>query len=166
MDQENKNGDQGKGRIPHDHNRDYDVEKDSIYPECNAIKEYANEYGCHFGFDFHSPWHIGEQNDEIFIVQNSHKKLDKLNKFAEIFEQSITEKSIRYDRKNDYPFETGWNMGGPQFALYMTNRPENDIAFSLENTYFGKIGNEVNEEKLLELGRCFAKALKRYIEEK
>ena len=31
-------GDQGKFRAPLDHNRDYDTDKESIYPECDAIK--------------------------------------------------------------------------------------------------------------------------------
>ncbi len=158
-------GDQGKNRAPYDHNRDYDTEKDSIYPECNAIKEYANENGCHFGFDFHSPWHISGVNDNVFIVQNSIEKLDKLNRFGEVFEETITENSLRYEHKNDYPFGTGWNKGGTQFSSYMKKRAENIIAFSLETAYFGTKENKVNNDKLLELGRCFANALKKYIAE-
>ena len=158
-------GDQGKSRAPHDHNRDYNLEKESVYPECDAIKEYVSKNGCHFGFDFHSPWHFLGVNDTVFIVQNSFEKLDKLNRFGEIFEKSINEKSLRYEHKNDYPFGTGWNLGGTQFAIYMMKRKENDIAFSLETPYFGTQKNKVTEEKLLQLGKCFAKALKQYIEE-
>lgn len=154
-------GDQGKSRAPHDHNRDYDIE--SIYPECKTIKEYAKSNGCHYGFDFHSPWHISKENDTVFIVQNSKEKLDKLNKFGKILEQSISDTSIRYEHKNDYPPETGWNKGGPQFASFMTKRNENEIAFTLETAYFGTKTNKVNQEKLLELGRCFAIALSKYI---
>ena len=73
-----------------------------FYREMNAFKkEYAEKNGCHFGFDFHSPWHIGDQNDTVFIVQNRTEKLDKLNRFGEIFEESITEKSLKYEHKND-----------------------------------------------------------------
>ncbi len=158
-------GDQGKNRVPHDHNRDYDTHKESIYPECDAIKEYAKANGCHYGFDFHSPWHIGEQNDNVFIVQNSIEKLDKLNRFGEIFDNSITEKSLKYEHKNDFPFKTDWNIDGAQFANYMTSKVENELAFTLETAYFGKPENKVDENKLLELGRCFAKALKKYIKE-
>ncbi len=158
-------GDQGKNRAPHDHNRDYDSEKESIYPECNAIKEYANKKGCHFGFDFHSPWHISGVNDTVFIVQNSIEKADKLNRFGEIFEESISETSLKYEHKNDYPFGTGWNKEGKQFANYMKKREENNIAFTLETAYFGTKENKVNNDKLLELGRCFAKTLKKYIAE-
>lgn len=156
-------GDQGKGRDPHDHNRDYPVDTDSIYPECAAIKAYADQNGCHYGFDFHSPWHKGNENDNIFIVQNSIEKLPKLNRFGELFQNAITENSMQYESKNDYPPEFGWNLGGAQFANYMRKLEENEIAFSLETAYFGTEENKVSEERLLELGRCFANALRAYI---
>ena len=47
----------------------------------------------------------------------------------------------------------------------MKDRQENNIAFTLETAYFGTAENKVSEERLLELGRCFAKALKEYIKE-
>ncbi len=156
-------GDQGKSRAPHDHNRDYDTEKASIYPECAAIKEYAEENGCTFGFDFHSPWHKGGQNDKVFIVQNCVEKLPRLNRFGELLEESITEKSLKYEHKNDFPPETDWNHVGAQFANFMRQRAENDLAFTLETAYFGTENNKVSEENLLELGRCFARALKKYM---
>ena len=157
-------GDQGKSRTPHDHNRDYSYEVEAIYPECAAIQEYAEENGCHYGFDFHSPWHISGENDTVFIVQNSVKKLDRLNRFAEIFEDSITLNSLQYKHENDHPVNVGWNIGGAQFANYMTQRPENNIAFTLETAYFGTSDNKISPEKLFELGHCFARALKKYIE--
>ena len=157
-------GDQGKSRAPHDHNRDYSYDEESIYPECNAIKEYAKVNGCNYGFDFHSPWHKGDVNDTVFIVQNRIEKLDKLNKFGEIFEESITENSFKYEHKNDYPPNTGWNECGAQFSNYMSNRAENEVAFTLETAYFGTSDNKVSPDKLLQLGHCFAKALGKYIE--
>lgn len=159
-------GDQGKSRAPHDHNRDYSIEENSIYPECAAIKEYANINGCNYGIDFHSPWHNSNEHDTVFIVQNSIKKLNKLNKIGEIFEHSIIDGSLKYEHKNDYPPETLWNKSGPQFSVYMSNREENEFAFSLETTYFGTHENKVGGEKLRLLGHSFAKALKTYIEKK
>lgn len=157
-------GDQGKSRSPHDHNRDYSCDEGFIYPECDAIRKYMEQNGCHFGFDFHSPWHISKENDNVFIVQSSVEKLDRLNRFGELFESSITPDSLKYEHKNDYPPETGWNKGSTQFASFANKREENNIAFSLETTYFGTADSKVNEEKLIELGRCFTKALKKYME--
>ena len=59
----------------------------------------------------------------------------------------------------------GWNKSGAQFSNYMTKRKENNIAFTLETPYFGSKENKVNNDKLLELGQCFAMALKKYIKE-
>ena len=156
-------GDQGKGRDPRDHNRDYDAQQPCIYPECAAIKTYALENGCHYGFDFHSPWHKGNENDNVFIVQNSIPKLPKLNRFAQLLEDSMTEKAMRYWAKNDYPPQYDWNFDGPQFGNFMTKLPENQVAFTLETAYFGTEANKVSQENLLELGRCFVSALKAYI---
>lgn len=158
-------GDQGKARQPHDHNRDYDAQgkHDSIYPECMAIMDYARKNGCWFGFDFHSPWHIGNKNDNAFIVQNSIEKLPRLNRFGKLLEESMTGDSFKYEHKNDYPPETGWNNAGNQFAIFMTERAEDDIAFTLETAYFDTAENRADNKSLTELGRCFAAALKKYI---
>ena len=40
--------------------------------------------------------------------------------------------------------------------------PENEVAFTLETAYFGTEENKVSAERLTELGRCFAKTIKRY----
>ena len=155
-------GDQGKARKPHDHNRDYSPEE-SIYPETAAIKAYANEYGCHYGFDFHSPWHKSGENDNIFIVRNSIEKQDRADRFSKIFENQITAGSMNYKAENDHPPMTGWNQPSSNFGFTMNHRPECEIAHSLESAYFGTAENKVSEGRLIELGRCYARAIKEYI---
>ncbi len=155
-------GDQGKSRSPHDHNRDY-LGDDSIYPETFAIQEYADKNGINYGFDFHSPWHKSGENDNIFIVRNSIEKLDRTEKFSKIFEEEITENSMKYFSKNDHQPMTGWNQPSPNFGFTMINRSECDIAFTLETAYFGNEDNKVSEERMIELGKCYARAIKLYI---
>jgi len=158
-------GDQGKERTPHDHNRDYPKDGGtSIYNECAAIREYADRNGCAFGFDFHSPWHKSGQNDHLFIVQNSTEKLDILNRFGEMLEKNISDKALKYYHKNDYAPNTGWNQTSPNFGQYMTIRPDNILGFSFETTYFGENNNIVSQEKLVETGKCFAKTIKEFME--
>lgn len=154
-------GDQGKSRAPYDHNRDYGADVASIYPECAAIRKYAESHGCVYGFDFHSPWHLGNENDEVFIVQKNPPKLPALNRFGELFEEECRkdETALQYRHANDYPPDTGWNVGKTQCGALMTYRPENKLAFTLETTYFGKEGNKVSQENMLAMGRCFARAL-------
>ena len=150
-------GDQGKSRKPHDHNRDYI--DNPIYPEVYAIKKYAEEYGCNYAFDFHSPWHKGDENDTIFIVRNCIEKNDRFEQFADILESAITENSMDYKKSNDHPPLTGWNQPSTSFAYTMCTKPECDIAFTLENTYFGTSQNKTSPKRLFELGKAFAKAI-------
>ena len=154
-------GDQGKSRYPHDHNRDY-IES-PIYPEVIAIKEYTEKYGCNYGFDFHSPWHKGGENDNVFIVRNSVEKEGRFVRFADVFESERTERSMSYKKSNDHPPLTGWNQPSPSFACTMCERPECDIAITLESAYFGTADNKVSSDRLIELGKAFAKAILRYI---
>lgn len=155
-------GDQGKSRIPHDHNRDY--LDDPIYPEVRAIRRYMESRGCHYGFDLHSPWHKGKENDKIFIVRNLTEKLDEFDRFSEILESEITEGAMKYSKENDHPPCTGWNQPGSTFGYTTNIRPECRLAFSLESAYFGTEDNRTTAERLTELGRCYARTIKRYIE--
>lgn len=155
-------GDQGKGRTPHDHNRDY-MKEGSIYPETAAIREYVEKHGCNYGFDFHSPWHRYDENDTAFIVRNSVEKLSKVERFSKILEKQITPNSLKYSSKNDFPPMTDWNRPCENFSCTMNSRPECEIAHTLECTYFGTADNKVSEAKLIELGRCYARTIKEYM---
>jgi len=159
-------GDQGKNRNPWDHNRDYDYNQPSIYEVTQKIKEYVENNGCNYAFDFHAPWHWGKQNDKVFIVQKSYEGADRLNVFGEILEDSITDGALKYSHADDYEFGVGWNKYAPSLCRYVIEREENELAFTLETTYFGLSDNVVSQENMVELGRCFARALKRYIAEK
>jgi len=154
-------GDQGKGRVPHDHNRDYIDEP--IYPEVRAIRALLDRYGCHFGTDFHSPWHLGKENDAIFVVRNMVEKLDRYDRFSDLLTTAITQDSMDYKKENDHPPCTGWNQPSPNCGYTTNCRPECDLAFSLETAYFGTPDNQVTAERLLALGHCFARAMKAYL---
>lgn len=157
-------GDQGKNRAPLDHYMDYNPETAAHYPEVAAIRRYAAENGCTCGFDFHSPWHKGGENDTVFIVQTSAEELNKFLLFGNELKAAITPQSVQYDGETDYPPMTGWNIDGTNtFAGHMMERNECDIAFTIEIAYFGTKENQVSQKKLVELGHCFAAALKTYL---
>ena len=155
-------GDQGKSRIPHDHNRDYI--DNPLYPEVRAIQKHAETYGCNYGFDLHSPWHRGGVNDKIFVVRNRTDKLDRYDRFSDIFESEITESSMSYSKENDFPPCYDWNQPSANFGYTMNTRPECVLAFSLESAYFGTPANKVSADRLIELGRCFVRAINKYFE--
>ena len=63
-------GDQGKNRKPHDHNRDYG--ESSIYPEVQAIKELDRAQNFRFALDFHCPMlTLADHQVMYFVGQRS-----------------------------------------------------------------------------------------------
>jgi hypothetical protein len=59
-------GDQGKNRRPHDHNRDYGEK--SIYPEIQAIKKLDKEKNFRFALDFHCPTLVMNDHQVMYFV--------------------------------------------------------------------------------------------------
>ena len=157
-------GDQGKSRQPHDHNRDYNPAFPSLYPETDAIKNLAKAVGVDFAFDFHSPYHKGEEHDLCFIVQKAN--VEELRRFAVILESQITDGAFRYQAKNDLAPGVKWNNPNSHtFANYMIKEAGSKLSCTLETAYFGESDNVASADKFIELGRCFASALKKYIED-
>jgi hypothetical protein len=60
-------GDQGKNRRPHDHNRDY---IQGIYPETRALRQYVQKWDQNLAFslDMHCPWKRGDGNEITYFV--------------------------------------------------------------------------------------------------
>lgn len=154
-------GDQGKARAPHDHARDY-VDT-PLYPEIKSIKEIIETNGCKCGFDFHSPYHSGGENDTAFIVRNSLEKLDRFDLFSSLLEKECGNSTMPYRKENDHPPFVTWNQPSKNFACYLNGKEWCDIAFTLETAYFGKKDCPVSEERLISFGRAFARALKKYL---
>jgi hypothetical protein len=76
-------GDQGKNRKPHDHNRDYGDK--SIYPEVQAIKKLDSEQDFQFSLDFHCPTLVMQDHQVMYFVGGkSHPRynFDNVSEFA------------------------------------------------------------------------------------
>lgn len=154
-------GDQGKNRSPHDHNRDYDITHEPIYCTTSKIREYSIHNDIYAAFDFHSPLHTEEN---LFIVHKSIND-DKTIAFSKLLENNITEKSMKYKRENDYPANTGWNKDNtPNIGSFILATNPNALTFSFETSYFGSKENIFEMEKAIEFGRCFGRSLIEYIE--
>ena len=156
-------GDQGKLRIPRDHNRDYDINVPAIYSSVRAIREFAQTHPVVFGFDFHSPWHIGGDNDTVFIVQKSLDKLDQLNRFGELLERFCAGGDcLSYRHSNDIAPDESWNrLDTNTFINFIFSLDTTELALTLETTYFG--ADKFSQEKAVDTGKRFADALREYI---
>ena len=155
-------GDQGKNRAPYDHNRDY---TDSpIYPETAAIMSLAKRENAFFAIDFHSPWHLGKQNDYVFIVRKYDEKKPLFDRFGALLEKYCAEDGMKYFVRDDMMPNTSWNIDStPTAATFFSSLPSCHLAFSLETTYFGTEDNKVSAEKLDTEGRAVCRALGEYL---
>ncbi len=84
--------------------------------------------------DFHSPWHIGERNDRVFLVQKGDPR--PLNAFAKYFQKAAAEEpgAMDYDPADDVAPGQEWNSADPEFpsaSNYAGTRPSMDLAFNL-----------------------------------
>ncbi len=157
-------GDQGKNRAPHDHNRDY-LGDEALYPTVRSVQDYVANHDVYYGFDFHSPWHRGDKNDKSFIVQPNKELLPALDRFGVMLEQHLTPEAFRYEKAEDFPPDYAWNLStSPTFSKGILRSGKVKLAFTLETAYFGEPDNNVfTPARGIELGRCFARTLRDYI---
>jgi hypothetical protein len=79
-----EDGDQGKNRRPHDHNRDYNDEP--IYPEVKAIKELATTKKIQLSLDWHCPTLSMDIHQAIYFVGPKDKPATNLANVTKLFE--------------------------------------------------------------------------------
>ena len=158
-------GDQGKYRLPRDHECDYGRDVPPIYPETAAIRALAAP-GVTYAFDFHSPWHWQAINDVVFIDQRKHEKVPRYERFAACLADCLTPDAMQFRRENKVaPAAVAWNdPDAPVFACYMNDTAGADISFAFETPFFGAGDHVFSQAGAVALGRCFARALHRYDE--
>ncbi len=154
-------GDQGKYRKPHDHDFDY---PETIYNGVKAIKRIADAGDLFAAFDLHSPWHAYGRNDKIFFIREDPDKVEDMKIIGKLFEEEVNPESLKYSMENDINPEEEWNTEWHRTMRgYCGTKPGVELAFGIETTYFGEEGNVVSQNKLVETGRCFYRALCKYL---
>lgn len=158
-------GDQGKNRRPHDHNRDYGEKP--LYASVRWIQALAGARPVVFALDLHSPWHFGGRNDVGHGVRKDGLCTATQARFGELLTQQCRQcpDSFQYDTKNDLAVGEEWNVpqdgGSPtSFSAFFSCHPGTEFALSLETPYYGTTDNIVTQERLRALGGCVAGALR------
>ncbi len=157
-------GDQGKGRAPFDHNRDYEEGVPARYASVAAIREEAEKCRLRFAFDFHSPWHLGGHNDHVMIPIKHYHILDNILRFSRLLEVKTGEGEALPHRTADNLLpDVEWNkFGAPCCGTYM-GRCGAELAFTLETPYFMSHGVMFTQARGVETGRAFTSALLAYL---
>ena len=162
-------GDQGKHRVPWDHNRDYPQDgTESRYTTCAALRKMADENQIVYAFDFHSPKHLGGINDRVHIPHNYVEDAPRIERFSKIFQSKLTPDTFAYDPADNWPADIGWNKStNPNYTRYTVSKPHNELSVILETPYFGfPDGSDVTTgETMYTFGQCFAEAIRAYMAE-
>lgn len=162
-----ENGDQGKARIPHDHNRDY-LDK-PIYSFTRSLYQYVEQYPPCLFADYHSPWKWEGRNDVFFIVKSPGEMDGRQNAFAEILEAVIErnrgEHDIPYRKEDNIDAGVEWNTGSsPTSTKYFIDQGA-DLAMGFEVPYFGTDGIVYTAERLRKLGYSVGESFLQYCNE-
>jgi len=169
-----EDGDQGKNRRPHDHNRDYLQE---IYPSVKSLKEKAPAWSggkLRIAIDLHCPWLRGGINETIYIAGGS-ARVAEFTKILEAVQQGpLPFKDRRPDaRDSNKAAESDKQSGKPkkmQDAKLMScsgwtsSLPGIRIATTIETPYANASGKEVNADSARAFGRDVARAIRRFLE--
>ncbi len=163
-------GDQGKNRAPHDHNRDYRDEP--IYPEVRAWKERVPtwlEGRPLIAVDFHCPALCGPVHESVFFIEPEDRAMAaRMDKLSEYLNRAQKEGGIAR-HPNKLPFGQGFNttsvVGKRTNSAWSLALPNALLGISLEVAYANASGSEVNARSSHELGCAFAVALKDLLHE-
>ena len=162
-------GDQGKNRKPHDHNRDYLGE--SIYPEVAALREFVPGWSAgrlRLSLDMHCPWIRGGNNEELFFVGVAPPDIwAAVLRFCKILQETQTGPLV-FDSKHNIPHGQGWNtLSEPRSnSRWAALLPDIEVATTIEVPYAQAGGQPVTVDSARALGHDLARAMRRYLEKR
>jgi hypothetical protein len=174
MDQDGvQQGDQGKNRKPHDHNRDYLGE--SIYPTVAALKEFVPRWSggkLRIALDLHCPYIRGggdgpSSNQRIFFVGGpSQENWERIERLSSILQETGSG-PLRHQSKHNIPWGQAWNaLTEPRsFSQWAASLPDAPLATTLEIPYADVAGAPVTTESARRLGQDLLKAIRKHIED-
>jgi len=164
-------GDQGKNRRPHDHNRDYIGP--SIYPEVAALRTRARNWAngkLRVALDLHCPYLRGDHNEDIYIVGSQDEAMWRQQQaFGALLEKVNAKGLLPYRAAHNLPYGESWNKAGNystgrSFSRWAEGIEEIQLAASLEIPYANAGGKTVTPDTARAFGRSLARALRQYLE--
>ncbi|MHC4177088.1 MAG: hypothetical protein ACYSWU_06260 [Planctomycetota bacterium] len=165
-------GDQGKNRKPHDHNRDYLGE--SIYPSVAALRNLASEWSAgrlRIALDLHCPYIRGggdgpSSNERIFLVGNPSPEIwRRQQEFGKLLQQVQTGPLV-YHPKHNIPWGQAWNTEKQprSCSRWTAALPGVLVGVTIEIPYANVGGKPVSPITARLLGHDLARAIRRYLE--
>lgn len=149
-------GDQGKSRLPHDHNRDY-----TDRPLYAAVRFLCENFSdAAYFFDLHCPGKWGGIHDKRSLIGLPTPQAERQMLFSSILQETAIHCRGGYSPSDDLAYGTHWNTGKPasaarRFAAFGAN-----LALSFEQPFFGSVGYLPDD--LRDFGRAFIQAVALY----
>lgn len=150
-----EDGDQGKNRAPHDHNRDYG--SNNIYPEIKALQNLAKEKDIRVAIDFHCPFLRGDIHEAYhwlgLKVPHIASNMEELNGWLAEERPLGQNTALSLLKKVDASVKTE----GIPFSWYFAQQPNSLIGVTLESPY----AQAENTDAARNYGRGLLRALVR-----
>ncbi|MCZ2155306.1 MAG: hypothetical protein LC114_15620 [Bryobacterales bacterium] len=164
-----EDGDQGKNRRPHDHNRDYNDE--SIHPSVAALRREVPGWSggkLDFALDMHCPYIRGKDNKSILFVGVPNETVwGEIERFSQLLE-STHRGPLPYRRTDNLAFGVSWNKPESgrlkSFDTWASEQPGIRFASTIEIPYAEVRGVPVTPEAARALGADLARAMRMYLE--
>ena len=155
-----ENGDQGKGRLPHDHNRDYSGS--SLYASTAALREEFKN-NVVIALDIHCPMLRGKSNEIIYLLGATDERMaHELVSFAGCLAGS-SRGALQFDKQEIRVSETT-ALEGMMFAQWAATLPGNRLAATLEIPYALHKQEPIMPENARLFGRDLAHSIRNYWE--
>jgi dienelactone hydrolase len=164
-----ENGEQGKNRIPRDHNRDYAGE--SIYQSTAAIRDEIPAWSdgrLKIALDLHCPWIKGKYHEWISLVGKKDPVMEAAQiRFCELLEENARGE-LPFRSRDFLPYGTDWNVGGSytkgmSFSQWATGIDNISLATTIEFPYANILGIQVSKDNARAFGKAVSFALMDYL---
>ncbi|MCX7001838.1 MAG: peptidase M14 [bacterium] len=166
-----EDGDQGKGRHPRDHGRDYAGV--SIHAATAALRALLPAWSAgrlRVAIDLHCPWLAGEHNEALYLVGAEDPRAARAQRHFSAILEAVQTGPLHFSAADYLPFGCAWNTntnttGGQGFARWARTLPGIDLGTALEIPYANARGAEVNQISARQFGRDLAAAIAVYLKE-
>lgn len=156
-------GEQGKNRSPHDHNRDWTSAPRyaaTFFIQHQVPRWCRNDTAF---MDLHSPWFKGDRNEDVFLIGQPPAFQAPLD----VFSRHLVEQQrgpLRYNPANDIAFGSEWNVETLSINRYFQQNPSVKLACTVETPYATAAGTQVLPESARLLGHDLARALAHFLQ--
>ena len=145
------NGDQGKDRFPHDHNRDY-IDT-PVYRSTAAIMKLAQTEDIRWTLDLHAPAHQGHEHDYCYLLRTEENASTLRETFSRLLEEETRLHPEAFPFCHNFGFER-YHANAGSCTYYFSHRPGTVFAGTIETTYAGNYWRKVSADNLRGAGHA------------